>query len=206
MLSIKLQVPYFSVFKQIQDSIAQTFRRQAEALGKKRISGKATASTYGRRQSNYRNLRGRRNQRVVENQGSDEEEGPDGQDDSKDSSSAEEQSPEIKSKRRKRWEGARDPQPSSGANADKGCDENDSEANRRLLGPLVGTAGLLPWGRGGLRTTTRHAGLSWTNGRISRSNRLAKLINHLKCSHENNEVVRLYFTPLSGELCLELFY
>ncbi|KAL1567388.1 RING-type E3 ubiquitin transferase [Salvia divinorum] len=76
--------------KQIQASIAQTFRRQAEALGKKRTA-RATSATFVRRQGNHRNLRGRRN-RVAERHGSDEEEGINGHDESKDSSSTDEHS------------------------------------------------------------------------------------------------------------------
>ncbi|KAK6133441.1 hypothetical protein DH2020_032809 [Rehmannia glutinosa] len=177
--------------KQIQASIAQTLRRQAEALGKKRKSPKATAATLLRRQGNYRNLRGRRNHRVVEHHESDEEEeGANEHDGSKDSSSADEHSAEVKSKRQRKWGGARTSQPSSGANADGGCNDNDSEVNRELLGtsaaPIASTE-FLVWGRGGLRSNTRHGGLSWANGRLSRSNRLSKLIDYLQCSRENDE-------------------
>ncbi|KAL0442738.1 UNVERIFIED_CONTAM: putative E3 ubiquitin-protein ligase RING1a [Sesamum latifolium] len=177
--------------KQIQASIAQTFRRQAEALGKKRTSARVTAAAFVRRQGNYRNLRGRRNHRVPEHQGSDEEEGANGNDGSKDTSSADERSPEVKSKRYKRWGGGRTSQQSSGANADGGCDDNDSEANRELLGASVGLIGgteILAWGRGGMRSNTRHGGLSWAGGKLSWNNRLSKLIDHLRCSNENDEV------------------
>ncbi|KAK4439965.1 putative E3 ubiquitin-protein ligase RING1a [Sesamum alatum] len=177
--------------KQIQASIAQTFRRQAEALGKKRTSARVTAAAFVRRQGNYRNLRGRRNHRVSEHQGSDEEEGANGNDGSKDTSSADERSPEVKSKRYKRWGGGRTSQQSSGANADGGCDDNDSEANRELLGASIGLIGgteILAWGRGGMRSNTRHGGLSWAGGKLSRSNRLSKLIDHLRCSNESDEL------------------
>ncbi|PIN07391.1 putative E3 ubiquitin ligase [Handroanthus impetiginosus] len=177
--------------KQIQASIAQTFRRQAEALGKKRTSSRVTASAFARRQGNYRNLRGRRNHRVAEHQGSDEEEGANGNDGSKDSSSADERSAEVKSKRHKRWAGGRTSQQSSGANADGGCDDNDSEANRELLGAsagLIGSTEILAWGRGGIRSNNRHGGLGWASGKLFRNNRLAKLIDHLRSSNENDEL------------------
>ncbi|KAL0407387.1 UNVERIFIED_CONTAM: putative E3 ubiquitin-protein ligase RING1a [Sesamum latifolium] len=176
--------------KQIQASIAQTFRRQAEALGKKRTSTRATTATFVRRQGNYRNLRGRRNHGIVEHQGSDEEEGANGHDGSKESSSADEHSVEAKVKKYKRCR-ARTSQPSSGANADGGYDDNDSEVNRELLGAsaaLVGNKEFLAWGRGGVRSNSRHGGLNWVNGRLSRNNRLPKLINHLRCSQENDEL------------------
>ncbi|KAL6535300.1 hypothetical protein OROMI_026674 [Orobanche minor] len=145
----------------VQASISQTFRRQAEALGKKR-SASVTASAYSRRQSNYRNFRGRKNQRVSKNQVSDEEEGTNGNDGSKDSSSADERYSEVKSKRYKRWGGSRTLQQSSGANID---DDNDSEANRELLGAsaaLIGGTEILPWGRGGMRSNTRHMKINLT--------------------------------------------
>lgn len=173
--------------KQIQASIAQTLRRQSEALGKKRTSTRATSATFVRRQGNYRNLRGRRN-RAAERHESDEEEGLNGHDESKDSSSADEHS-EAKTKRYKRW--ARNSQPSPGASAD---DANDSEVNRGLPGasstPLVSTE-LLAWGRGGIRSNTRHGGLNWANGRLSRINRLSKLTNRLKSLHESDEVLKI---------------
>lgn len=175
--------------KQIQASISQTFRRQAEALGKKRTSTRATSATFVRRQGNYRNLRGRRN-RAAEHHGSDEEEGVNGHDDSKESSSADEHS-EAKTKRYKRWGGARTSQQSPGASAD---DANDSEVNRGLpvaSSTPLGSTELLAWGRGGIRSNGRHGGTNWTNGRVSRSNRLSKLTNRLKSLHESDEVLKI---------------
>ncbi|EYU27995.1 hypothetical protein MIMGU_mgv1a0254841mg, partial [Erythranthe guttata] len=102
--------------KHIQDSISQTFRRQAEALGKKRTSARVAEAPHPRVSKNgsNRNLRGRRNNRVAEYQGSDEdEEEANGNDGSKDSSSADERSPEVKPKRYKKWGGARSSQQQS---------------------------------------------------------------------------------------------
>ncbi|CAA0817875.1 Putative E3 ubiquitin-protein ligase RING1a [Striga hermonthica] len=173
--------------KQIQDSISQTFRRQAEALGKKR-TGRVSAAAFSRRQSTYRNLRGRRTHRASEYPDSDEDEGTNG---SKDSSSAEECSPEVKSKRHKRWGGGRSSEQSSGANADE---DNDPEANRELQGTSVGLIGgteILAWGRGGLRSNTRHGGNGWVNGKLSRNSRLTKLREHLKSATDNDEVLKI---------------
>lgn len=136
---------------------------------------------------NYRNLRGRRNHRAAEHQGSDEDEGANGKDGSKDSSSADERSAEVKSKRYKRWQRARTSQPSTGDNADGGSDDNDSENNRELRG-LIGCTEIPAWGRGGMRSNTRHGGLSWANDKISRSKRVSMLVDHLRCSKENDEV------------------
>ncbi|KAL8507034.1 hypothetical protein ACS0TY_017784 [Phlomoides rotata] len=149
---------------QIQGSIAQTLRRQMEA---QRTSVRATGATLARRQGSNRNLRGRRNHRAVDRHGSDEEEGAFGHYYSEDSS-ADENSAEPKSKRYKRWAGARTSQPSSEANAD-------------------GSIEFLAWGRGGMRSSIRH-GDQLANDRISRSNRLSKLTNRLRSFHEDNEV------------------
>ncbi|KAL3615091.1 hypothetical protein CASFOL_040752 [Castilleja foliolosa] len=162
--------------KQIQISIAQTSRRQAEALGKKRASTRATPSTYARRQDNYRNMRARKKHRVVEDHESDEEEGDNEHDGSRDSSSGYEHSVEVKPKRYKKR--ARVMQQLSGANAGGGGgDGNDSDGNKELFG----------WGRGGLRSSLRNSGPNCANSRLSRNNRLSKLINYLQCSHENDE-------------------
>ncbi|KAL8519524.1 hypothetical protein ACS0TY_010449 [Phlomoides rotata] len=172
--------------KQIQASISQTFRRQAEALGKRRTSARVV-----RKQVNYRNLRGLRNHRVAEHQGSDDEEGANDNDGSKDSSSADERSADVKPKRYKRWQRARTSQPSPGDDADGGSADNDSENNRESRGTsagLIGCTEIPAWGRGGMRSNTRHGGLSWANDKISRSNRLSRLIDHLRCSKENDEL------------------
>ncbi|XP_042037691.1 putative E3 ubiquitin-protein ligase RING1a isoform X2 [Salvia splendens] len=174
--------------KQIQASIAQTFRRQAEALGKKRTT-RATSATFVRRQGNHRNLRGRRN-RAAERNGSDEEEGINGHDESKDSSSTDEHS-EPKTKRYKRWGGARRSQPSPGGSGD---DADYSEATRGILGASStphGSTELIAWGRGRNRSNNRHGGLNWTNGRVTRGHRLSKLTNRLKSLHESDEMLKI---------------
>ncbi|KAL7089002.1 hypothetical protein ACP275_13G161900 [Erythranthe tilingii] len=183
--------------KHIQDSISQTFRRQAEALGKKRTSARVAEAPHPRVSKNgsNRNLRGRRNNRVAEYQGSDEdEEEANGNNGSKDSSSADERSPEVKPKRYKKWGGARSSQQQScGANAaDGGSDGTEIiEPSRELLGASVGFLGgteILGWGRGGMRSNARHGGgLSWASGKLSR-NRLPKLIEHLQCSNKIDEI------------------
>ncbi|GFY91891.1 hypothetical protein Acr_08g0002870 [Actinidia rufa] len=102
----------------IQASIAETFRRQSEALGKKRTTARATATAFIRRsQGNYQNLRGRRNHQAVELQGSDDGEECNGNDEGNNLPSADESLPKIsKPKRCKRWGGS--------------CRGDDSEMNR----------------------------------------------------------------------------
>lgn len=139
-------------------------------------------------------MRARRSRRVVEHHGSDEEESSDGQDRVKDSSSADEHFTEVKLKRNKRSRGSRSSQPSSVANADASCGENDSEVNRELLGAtagLVGGSEILGWGKGGMRSNIRQGGLNGASGKLSRSNRLPKLIDRLQRLDENDEVVIL---------------
>ncbi|KAL3519786.1 hypothetical protein ACH5RR_017935 [Cinchona calisaya] len=173
--------------KQIQASIAQTFRRQTEALGRKRSARVAARRSHG----NHRNVRGRRNLRATEYQGSDEDDDANGNYGGKDSSSADERSPELKPKRHKRWGGARCSQSSAAANSDAvGCDENDIEVNRELLGAsagLIGSSDILAWGKGGMRSHTRHGGFSGNNGKFARNSRLSKLMECLRSSDVKNE-------------------
>ncbi|KAF5943801.1 hypothetical protein HYC85_017878 [Camellia sinensis] len=180
--------------KQIQASIAQTFQRQSEALGRKRTTARVTAAAFVKRsQGNYRNLRGKRNHRAAELQGSDDDDDINGNDEGKDLSSADEFCTDIKPKRCKRWGGARFSQPSSAAaSADGGCDENDLEINRESVGAcagLVSSSERLAWGKGGMRSHTRHGGSSGGNGKNARNSRLSKLIDFLQNSEENDDRV-----------------
>lgn len=174
-------------------------RRQSEALGRKRTA-RTTAAEFARRpQTNYRNFRGRRNQRTDEPQGSDNEDDVNnGHDGSKDSSSADERCTEVKPKRYKRWGGGgRFSQPPSLAGASSadggGGDENDSEVNREAAGGasagLVGSSEMLAWGRGGMRSHTRYGSLSAGNGKSARHSRLSKLLDCLRNSGDNDDGV-----------------
>ncbi|KAI3682933.1 hypothetical protein L1987_83323 [Smallanthus sonchifolius] len=156
--------------KQIQASIAQTSRRQLEALGKKRTTGKATTSVFMR---SHTNTRGRR-RKSSEPQGSENEDDGVNNDVEKDSSSSEEHEPctKVRPRRQKRWgvgvSGVRSSLPSS--SADGGCDDNDVETpNREMTG--VGTSEILAWGRGGIRSHTRHGSLSNSAAKTSRNTR-----------------------------------
>ncbi|XP_015890726.2 putative E3 ubiquitin-protein ligase RING1a isoform X1 [Ziziphus jujuba] len=191
--------------KQIQASIAQTLRRQSEALGRKKTTAKATAAAFMRRsQGNYRNshLRGRRNYRnAADNQGSDDNEDENGNDGGKDSSSADERT-ETRSKRCKRWGGARYSQPSATVGSDGGGDENDSEANKESLGMtmgLVGSSERLAWGKGGMRSHTRYGGSSGGNGKNARNSRLSKLMDYLRNSEENELDVHLMLVSIDEQ-------
>ncbi|KAL5841602.1 hypothetical protein ACOSQ3_012205 [Xanthoceras sorbifolium] len=186
--------------KQIQASIAQTFQRQTEAFGKKKPT-KSTTSTFTRR-SQGRNRdapsRGRRSYRTTELQGSDDNE--DANDGGKDSSSADERSTEVRPKRHKRWIGARFSQPSSAAaSTDGGGDENDAEVNREAMGAsaaLIGPSERLAWGRGGIRSNTRHGGVSGSNGKNARI-RVLKLVDYLRNSEEKDDQFDIHLMLMS---------
>ncbi|XP_024983149.1 putative E3 ubiquitin-protein ligase RING1a isoform X2 [Cynara cardunculus var. scolymus] len=187
---------------QIQASIAQTSRRQLEALGKKRTTAKATAAVFMRRsQGNTRNLRGRRNHKSSEPQGSDNEDDADNNDGGKFSSDADEPSSELRPKRHKRWRGARSSQPSlPSSSADGGCDENEVEGTRDMTGisaGLVGSSEILAWGRGGMRSHTRHGSLSNSAGKSARNSRLSKLIDHLRKLPQNNDKLDIHLKLIS---------
>lgn len=182
---------------QIQASIAQTSRRQLEALGKKRTTAKATAAVFMRRsQVNTRNLRGRRSIKSSEPQGSDNEDDADNNDEGKDSSSGDEPCTEVRPKRHKRWGGARSFQPLlPSSSADGGCDENEVETTKEMMGVsagLIGNSDILTWGGGGMRSHTRHGGLSNSAGKSARNNRLSKLMDHLRKLPYKNDKVCVY--------------
>ncbi|KAH9797062.1 RING-type domain-containing protein [Citrus sinensis] len=186
--------------EEIQASIAQTFQRQTEALGRKRTpkSTSALRRSHGR----YRDtpLRGRRNYRMTELQGSDENDDANG-DAGKDSSSADERSTEVRPKRRKRWYGARFSQSSSAAaGTDGGGDENDSEVHRESMGASVGLIGpseRLAWGKGGIRSHTRHGSVSGSNGKNARNNRLSKLVDYLQSLEEKDDQLDMHLVLVS---------
>ncbi|KAJ4981588.1 hypothetical protein NE237_032425 [Protea cynaroides] len=192
--------------KQIQASIAQTLKRQSEALGRRRTAAKATAVAFVRKsQGNYRSShsRARRSGRGLELQESDYEETNDN-DGGKDSSSDERI--EVRPKRCKRWSGPRFSQPcSAAANADGGCDENDDlEVSRESTGAssgLIGNPEVLSWGKGGVRSHTRYGSVSGNNGKNARTTRLSKLVDYLRNLDENEDelVVHLALIPLDKE-------
>ncbi|KAI3680728.1 hypothetical protein L6452_35503 [Arctium lappa] len=185
--------------KQIQASIAQTSRRQLEALGKKRATAKATATAFMRRsQGSTRNIRGRRSRKSAEPQGSDNEVDADNDIGGKYSSSTDEPSTEVRPKRYKRWAGAQSSLPSSGANG--GCDDIEAETTRKTGGGSIGLVGspeILAWGRGGMRSHTRHGSQNSSVGKNAKNSQLAKLIDHLQKSSQNDDKLDLQLKLVS---------
>ncbi|RZC80609.1 hypothetical protein C5167_043177 [Papaver somniferum] len=199
-------VPYIGLMGQIQASIAQTIRRQSEALVKRRSTAKATAAAFVRRSRRWRNSR------TQGTEGSDDDADGNGNEGGRESSSADEHCINSKVKRHKRWTGQRFSQPSSaGVDADGGSDENDDvEAGIDNRGPspgLVGTPEVLTWGKGGVRSHTRYGSVSGSNGKNARGSRLNKLSDYLRNLEENENESRSkeldYMTDSCG-VCIQL--
>ncbi|KAJ8514073.1 hypothetical protein OPV22_004507 [Ensete ventricosum] len=195
--------------KKIQAYITETFRRQSEALGRRRSTAKA-AAVFGRKpQGSYRNHllgRGRSIGGETAAAGSDdEEEEANGNDVTKDTSSADEPSPERRPKRCKRWGAPRSSPARTVGSGDVGSEENDDfEVNREPLGtsPLrAGNREMLAWGKNGTRSQTRHSGTSGLNGRLVKGGRMAKLVDYLRNLDEADDEfdVQLTLVPLDDE-------
>lgn len=182
---------------QIQESIAQIFQRQSEALSKKRILGKDTAGVIlTRSRRNHRNVHLRRqNGRGDEVSGYEDNDDDDDNNEGKDSSSADERFTEVRQRRKKRHPTVRSSQPSSSiANIDSGdgCAESDldmSRENRTVSPGLVLNTEMLGWGRGGVRSNSRHGSAGGSGNKSSRSSRLMKLAKYLRGLEENNNEV-----------------
>ncbi|XP_064971744.1 putative E3 ubiquitin-protein ligase RING1a isoform X2 [Musa acuminata AAA Group] len=189
--------------KKIQAYIAETFRRQSEALGRRRSTSKA-ATPFGRRsQGSYRNhLRGRgRNigrDMAVAGSDDDEEEEANGNDGTKDSSSADEPSPDRRPKRCKRWGAPRSSPARTVGSVDVGSEENDDfEVNKEPLGtsPLrAGNRDMLAWGKNGTRSQTRHGNTSGANGRLVKGGRMAKLVDYLRSLDDADDEFDVHLT------------
>ncbi|KAM7255148.1 hypothetical protein ACFE04_020389 [Oxalis oulophora] len=190
--------------KQIQASIAQTIKRQTDAACRKR-STKGTKKTYNRHQDTP--IRSKRNFRS-ENQGSEEKD----DDDEEETynlaahgytypSSADERSPEVRTKRGRRL-GDRFAQPSSGVTCfNQGGEENESEATRdSTMGglPAVFASDRFSWGKGGLRS--RHGSANGGNCKNKRHSRKMKLIDQIKRFENNKPEMSIMFVSLNIEL------
>ncbi|KAK7290884.1 hypothetical protein RIF29_05646 [Crotalaria pallida] len=173
--------------KQIQASIAKVVQRQSEALGKRRKDTPTAFAT--RSQRNQRNVNSRRQNQVLDSQGSEDNE-EENDNNEKDSSSADERCTEPRQKKRKRWTRVRSSQPSSSrASPDGGCIESDLDITRENQGisRQESKPQKLTWGRGGVRSHTRYGSGGGSNSKSSRSGRLSKLVDHLRNLDENTD-------------------
>ncbi|KAK4485248.1 hypothetical protein RD792_007878 [Penstemon davidsonii] len=129
-----------------------------------------------------------RNPRVVEHQVSYEEEEANGQGSSKDLSSTDERSTEVKSKEDKTLGDARTSQPSLEANAQVDSDDNDSETNIELLGAASGfldSSEIPAWGSGGMSSDSRQCSPNESTHELLKNNRVSELTKSLLSACEN---------------------
>ncbi|XP_023532552.1 putative E3 ubiquitin-protein ligase RING1a [Cucurbita pepo subsp. pepo] len=193
--------------KQIQESIAQTFQRQSEALSKKRMLGKdMPGMILTRSRRNHRNVHLRRqNGRGDELLGYEDNEDEDDNSEGKDSSSADERCSKVRQRRKKRHSTVRSFQPSSSiASVDYGCTDGCAESdldmsreNRTVSPGLVLNSEMLGWGRGGVRSNTRYGNAGGLSNKGSRSGRLMKLVNYLRGLEENNNELDVHILLIS---------
>ncbi|CAO2166692.1 unnamed protein product [Urochloa humidicola] len=191
--------------KKIQETIEETYRRQSEAIGKKRSTAKATATAFARKYR--RNMRTRGRGRTITPDiaptGSDDEdrEEENAIEPTKEPSSADDDSPDLRQKRsRKRSVSQASPARTIGS-SDHSIEENDEVVGGKEVlatSPLRGE--MLAWGKNGTRTQNRH-GSATSNGRMGRSGRIAKLVDHLRNTDEMDKEFHLYLVllPIDGQ-------
>ncbi|KAL5664150.1 hypothetical protein ACJX0J_024258, partial [Zea mays] len=157
--------------KKIQETIEETFRRQSDAIGKKRSMAKATATAFARK---YRRTRGR--VRTIPPDitptGSSEEERGEGnsKETIREQSSTDDHSPDLRQKRCRKRSGPQGSPAGTIGSIDYSFEENDEL--RCLLG-----------GENGARSQNRHGSVG-SNGRTGRSGRIAKLVDYLHTADE----------------------
>ncbi|AQK94575.1 Putative E3 ubiquitin-protein ligase RING1 [Zea mays] len=191
--------------KRIQESIAETFRRQTEALVKKRSTVKATDAASTRK--TRRNMRPRRRGRIsspdiAPTDFDDDDREENGDDGSKESSSVDDHSPDVRPKRSRRWPMPRRSPAKAIGNTDNSIEDNDDSGGARdfmTASPLRGE--MLAWGKNGTRSQTRHGNSSGSSGRMGRSGRVAKLVDQFRNADDFDNELNLYLVllPLDGQ-------
>ncbi|KAF8715898.1 hypothetical protein HU200_026858 [Digitaria exilis] len=188
--------------KKIQESIAETFRRQTEALVKKRPTAKGTdgASTRKTRRSMRSRRRGRTSSPdIIPTDFEDEDREENCNDGSKESSSIDDRSPDVRPKRARRPR--RSPAKAIG-NIDNSIEDNDDSVGPRDLvtaSPLRGE--MLAWGKNGTRSQTRHGNASGSSGRMPKGSRVAKMVDQLRKADDFDSKLSLYLVllPIDGQ-------
>ncbi|XP_019252457.1 PREDICTED: putative E3 ubiquitin-protein ligase RING1a isoform X2 [Nicotiana attenuata] len=184
--------------EQIQASIAQISQRQSEALIKRRKVGKdIAASSAQRTPRNYHNAysRRRRNSQGAEPERSDPNESEnDDHDRNKDSPPKDERGTQTKFRKRRRRKGAlATPTSPSAASPDGGHIETAAELPRENVGNSPGPAlkpETLTWGRGGVRSHSRHGSAS--GSRNARNTRISKLVDYLESVRTNDGELNIH--------------
>ncbi|XP_066315184.1 putative E3 ubiquitin-protein ligase RING1a isoform X1 [Miscanthus floridulus] len=191
--------------QKIQETIEETFRRQSEAIGKKRSTAKATATAFSRKYR--RNMRTRGRGRTITPDiaptGSDEEdrEEENANEVTKAPSSADDHSPDLRQKRCRKTSASQASPARTIGSSDHSFEENDELVGGKeflATSPLRGE--MLAWGKNGTRSQNRH-GSAGSNGRIGRSARIAKLVDHLRNADEMDKEFQLYLVllPVDGQ-------
>ncbi|KAG2626584.1 hypothetical protein PVAP13_3KG371600 [Panicum virgatum] len=185
--------------KKIQESIAETFRRQTEALVKKRSTAKATDAASTRK--TRRNMRSRRIGRtsspdIVPTDFEDEDREENGNDGSKESSSVDDRS-DVRPKRARMWPVARHSPSQTTGSIDNSIEDNDDSGGARVIvtaSQLLGE--MLAWGKNGTRSQTRHGNASGSSGRMAKGGRVAKLVDQLRNTDDFDSKLSLYIVLL----------
>ena len=174
----------------IQETIEETFRRQSDAIGKKRSMPKATATAFARK---YRRTRGRVRTITpdIAPTGSAEEdrEEENAKETTREQSSADDHSPVLRQKRCRKRSGPQGSPAGTIGSIDHSFEENDQLVGGKEIlatSPLRGE--MLAWGKNGTRSQNRHGSVG-SNGRIGRSGRIAKLVDHLHTADEMDKEV-----------------
>uniref|UniRef100_A0A0D9V6R1 RING-type domain-containing protein n=1 Tax=Leersia perrieri TaxID=77586 RepID=A0A0D9V6R1_9ORYZ len=189
--------------KKIQATIEETIRKQSEAIGKKRSTAKATATAFARKYR--RNMRTRGRGKTVAPDialiGSDDEdrEEENGNDATKESSSADDRSPDLRPKRGRKRPASRGSPARTVGSSDHGLEENDEliggkESFTTSTSPLQGE--MLAWGKNGTRSQTRHGSIGGSNGRMAKGGRVAKLVDHLRTTDNMDKEFNLFLVLL----------
>lgn len=117
----------------------------------------------------------------------------------KEPSSADDHSPDFRGKKfRKRFASQASPARAIGS-SDHRFEENDELAGgKETFGASPLRRDMLAWGKNGTRSQNRH-GSAGSNGRIGRSTRIAKLVDHLRIADEmDKEVLFILYLCSSG--------
>ncbi|GJM92868.1 hypothetical protein PR202_ga09374 [Eleusine coracana subsp. coracana] len=164
----------------------KTRNKKTEAVGKKqRSKAKETATVFARKYR--RNMRRRGKGRTIapdiSTSGSDDEEREEENtnDATKDLSSAEDRSPDLRhNKGRKRPVSQPSPARSVGSTDHVFEENNEFVGGKEIFAtsPLQGE--MLAWGKNGARSQTRYGSGAGSNGRMTRGGRIPKLLDHLR--------------------------
>ena len=169
---------------------------------KKRSTVKATDAASTRK--TRRNMRPRRRGRIsspdiAPTDFDDEDREENGDAGSKESSSVDDHSPDVRPKRARRWPMPRHSPAKTIGNTDNSIEDNDDSGDARdfvTASPLRGE--MLAWGKNGTRSQTRHGNTSGSSGRIGKGGRVAKLVDQLRIADDFDSKVKGKYITCTG--------